>query len=87
MTNQKIEQLLTKLANEVEKVQLDEVTIRRIREFESQVEPYLGAKIDTNTKHTLIDQAKQLEIEFAQRHPVAEGILRELVDTLGKMGI
>ncbi len=87
MTNKNIEQLIIQLSQEVDKAQLDDTTIKKLREFERHIEPYISAGIDNNNKHTLIDQAKQLEIEFAQRYPIAEGTLREIIDTLGKMGI
>lgn len=38
-------------------------------------------------RQTLLEQVQSLEVEFAQNHPRIEGIIRELIDTLSKMGI
>lgn len=58
-----------------------------------------GETIDPETRELLrrlnddvdvasaLDRAKQLESQFAAKHPVAERIARELVDTIAKMGI
>ena len=31
--------------------------------------------------------ARAAEVEFANRHPVAEGFVRQLIDTLSRMGV
>lgn len=36
---------------------------------------------------SLMDQLNLLETEFANEHPVAEGIIREIISILGRMGI
>lgn len=87
MSNQKIEQLIEKLSNEVQHAELDDSTIAQLRAFERGIEPYLNNNTDNNTNSSLLDQAKALEVEFAQRHPVAEGIIQEIIDSLSKMGI
>jgi hypothetical protein len=58
-----------------------------------------GETIDPETRELLrrlnddvdvasaLDRAKRLESQFAAKHPVAERIARELVDTIAKMGI
>ncbi len=34
-----------------------------------------------------LTQAEELEIRFAAEHPRAEGLIREIIDILGKMGV
>lgn len=88
MSNAKIEKLLESLRVEVVNSELDEETTDHLRKFEKEIEPFLAAG-DKNSSEfdTILDKAKKLEINFAQRHPTAEGIMREIVDTLVNMGI
>jgi hypothetical protein len=35
----------------------------------------------------LIERAEALEVKFAAKHPEVEGVLREVIDALARMGI
>jgi len=96
MSQSDINQLLDALLREVKSSPPDDATIRQLREFESALEPYLTAYPDNtdtqpgesdDTGESLLDKANRLEVAFAQRHPVAEGITREIINTLSRMGI
>jgi len=67
--------------------ELDSTTIGRLRSFEVAIKPYLGNEASPQSDKTLLDKANELEVDFAQRHPRAEGIMREIIDTLSRMGI
>ncbi len=51
--------------------------INRLVESESSSEEF----------DSVMDQAKSVETRFAVNHPVAERFLREIIDTLAKVGI
>lgn len=86
MTIDRIEVLVKSLKTETSSVELDSQTTIRLTEFESAMAPYLENEA-TEPNDSLLDKAKKLEIDFAQEHPTAEGIMQEIVATLGKMGI
>ena len=86
MTINRIEALLESLKAEIKKGHIDQQTSQLLTEFETEISPYLDNKI-TEPHESLLDKAKKLEVDFAQQHPTAEGIMQEIVANLGKMGI
>jgi len=87
MSKQNIKQLIDALVTEVKSSELDSATIGQLRNFEQAIEPYLAQDESGHSDSTILDKANELEIAFAQKHPTAEGIVREIIDTLSRMGI
>jgi len=87
MSNEKIESLIESLLAEVQLSPLDTTTRSQLREFEIALEPWLNDAVSAAPDDTLVDKANQLEVAFAQEHPVAEGIMREIIESLSRMGI
>lgn len=87
MSNKDIENLIKSLLTEVQSSPLDSATRDQLRDFETALEPYLYDAVSVGKEETILDKANQLEVAFAQRHPVAEGIMREIIDSLSRMGI
>jgi hypothetical protein len=46
-----------------------------------------GALENDADVNALVDRAKELEAEFATKHPAAERFMREVIDALVRMGI
>lgn len=87
MTNERIHYLVNQLTDELQTENLNKETVDRLLQFEGELEQYINKPISGNQNISLIDQAKRLEIDFAQKHPLAEGVLQELISTLSKMGV
>lgn len=87
MSNEKIGNLIESLLTEVQSSPLDTTTRNQLRQFESAIEPWLDDAVSIGPDDSILDKANQLEVAFAQEHPVAEGIMREIIDLLSKMGI
>jgi len=87
MSNEKIQQLISPLMREVEPSELDAETVNHLREFEREIETCLNSAESGHVNHSLLERATELQIAFAQRHPVAEGIVREIIDILVRIGV
>lgn len=77
MKSERIQQLISELNKELRAGEsLDPDTRELLRQLNEDVETAPA-----------LDRAKQLESQFAAKHPVAARIARELADTIAKMGI
>ncbi len=86
MNQEKIRSLLAQLQKELkEGDKLDQETIALLKQLDSSVDAMIESAENDNAP--VMDDAIALEARFAATHPVAERVLRELIDTLGKMGI
>lgn len=47
----------------------------------------IHSKIEEGTLDSALDRARQLDADFAARHPQLERLARMVLDSLGKMGI
>jgi len=66
---------------------VDPDTLRQVRELDEEVNRLLESGTSGEEFDNVVDQAKAVETRFAVDHPVAERFLREIVDTLSKVGI
>jgi len=83
--NARIKELLAELQQALaETDDLDEETLALARELEQNMEDLIGKSEPLAPE---MESAIALEAQFAARHPVAEGIMRELIAALGRMGI
>lgn len=86
MNQVKIRSLLAQLQKELDDgATLDNETIALLRKLDKNVDAMIES--DEGDNAPVMDDAIALEARFAASHPVAERVLRELIDTLGKMGI
>lgn len=86
MNQVKIRSLLAQLQKELDDgATLDNETIALLRKLDKNVDAMIESAEGDNAP--VMDDAIALEARFAASHPVAERVLRELIDTLGKMGI
>lgn len=78
------------LANELQQVlsqtsDVDEETLALVKKLDTDIDQFIEAKEDVNSP--LLDDAIALEARFSVSHPMIERICREMVETLGRMGI
>ena len=82
--NERIRALLTRLRQELEATEVDPQTLAEMHKLDTDLHALLHANSATAG---LLARAKAAEAQFAARHRVAEGVLRELVDTLARIGV
>ena len=87
MSNEKIQALLAKLHDEVRRTKLDADTRSSLQDLDSDIHDLLESSEPEPTIGAVLDRAKQLEAEFAVSHPTAERFMREVIDTLAKIGV
>jgi hypothetical protein len=87
MTNDKIRKLLAELHDEVQKSGVDADTRSSLQDLDSDIQDLLSSSTPEQKTTLILERAKLLEAEFAISHPTAERFLRELLDTLAKIGV
>jgi hypothetical protein len=86
MSQEKIKALLQELQQELsETTQVDADTLALVKQLDSDIDQWLEAAEDVNSP--VMEDAIALEARFAANHPVAERLIREVIDTLGRIGI
>ena len=88
MTDQKLTELLNNLHETLENTErVDPETLALVRELDAQIHRLTETNAQAGDVEGVLDQAKSMETRFAVDHPVAESFLREIIDTLSKIGI
>lgn len=87
MSNEKINILLSKLRNEIDDTAIDGETLASLKAFEEEITNLLDENVEYSDTQATLNGAQKLETSFAARHPTAEGVIREIIDVLGKMGV
>jgi hypothetical protein len=87
MSNEKIRELLAKLHDEVQKTEVDADTRSSLQELDSDIHDLLDSATPTQKLSSVTERAKLLEAEFAISHPAVERFMREVIDTLAKIGV
>lgn len=86
MSQEKIKGLLQQLQQELSATtEADAETLALVKQLDSDIDQWLEAAEDVNSP--VMDDAIALEARFAANHPVAERLIREVIDTLGRIGI
>lgn len=87
MSETRIKELLQELLAELESAEgVDPETLATARQLEASIEDVVNPEVDTS-ENTVLDDAIALEASFAASHPVAEKIIRELINSLSRIGI
>ncbi len=87
MSEQRIKELMSELVSELEKTEsISEETVSVARKLESDIHDFVNPATETS-ENTILDDAIALEASFAARHPVAEKAIRELINSLSRIGI
>jgi hypothetical protein len=88
MNETNLKELLARLHRELEQTDsVDPDTLEQVRELDEEVNRLLDSDSSGVEVSNVVDQAKAVETRFAVDHPVAERFLREIVETLSKVGI
>lgn len=78
---------MAELISEIQKIDsVDEETMQVARKLESDIDDLVNPAVDT-ADYNVLDDAIALEASFAIEHPIAERIVRELINTLSRLGI
>jgi hypothetical protein len=85
MSSQRIRELLKQLRDELESTPVDPETLSLMRELDADIHDTLAAS--PGAADGLLDRARAVEVRFAVEHGVAERLLREIIDTLAKIGV
>ncbi|MDA1370753.1 MAG: DUF4404 family protein [Proteobacteria bacterium] len=87
MSEDRIKQLIGELVSELEQTEsIGDDTLNVVRQLESDIQDYTNPEVDTD-ENTILDDAIALEASFAASHPTAEKIIRELINSLSRIGI
>ncbi|MBQ15069.1 MAG: hypothetical protein CMQ17_11825 [Gammaproteobacteria bacterium] len=87
VSEKRIRELLQELAQEVKETPgIDGEVLGLVKQLETGVQDMIDPVLSTED-NTVLDDAIALEALFATNHPVMEKIIRELVNTLSKIGI
>jgi len=87
MSESRVSQLMRELVAEIESTpSLNKDVLSSAKKLEAGINDFVDPDIDT-AENTLLDDAIALEASFEATHPVAAKIIRELVDSLSKIGI
>ena len=97
MANEKVLKLLARLRSELQQIDpVDTSALDMLKSLETSIHQQ---QQQTNTSQNeapplsehqdkpFIEQLEELEVSFATEHPLIEQTLREIINTLGKMGI
>jgi hypothetical protein len=87
MSNEKIRELLARLQDEVQDTELDADTRSSLRDLDADIHELLDSATSEQKISSVTERAKLLEAQFAISHPTAERFIREVIDTLAKIGV
>ena len=86
MSLEKVKELLHELQQELKNTaEVDEDTRKQIDEIDDYIHQMLNA--DNFHERDIYDAIIDKEYEFVAEHPIASGIIRQIVDILSKAGI
>lgn len=87
MNEEKVKKLLNELLEEIGQGENpDEELLGSAQQLQSDIDSLLNPDIDSS-ENTVMDDMIALEAQFATNYPVAEKIVRELVNSLSRIGI
>ncbi len=87
MNEERVKLLLKELLEEInQSEEQDEELLASAKRLESDIDALLNPDVDSSD-NTVMDDMIALEAQFATNYPVAEKIVRELVNSLSRIGI
>ncbi len=86
MSENNVKNLLIQLQKALaEGAAVDDETLAMAKKLDKEISAFIASAEDVNSP--VLDDAIALEARFAANHPVAERVIRELIDSLGRIGI
>jgi len=89
MSNEQLKDLLSKILAEIHNTEIDAETRSLLQELDTDIHKLLDSQVtgtDADTD-TILGRVQLLETEFASKYPVAERYLKEIVETLARLGV
>jgi len=87
MNQEKVKRLLEELLEEIQQDKdADTELLESAKQLQSDIDSLLNPDVDSEG-NTVMDDMIALEARFASSYPVAEKIVRELVNSLSRIGI
>ena len=87
MSEERLRTLMTELVKELQKTDhADPELIATIKRLQADIDDLVDPDTDSS-ENSVLDDAIALEARFAVNYPVAEKILRELINNLSRIGI
>jgi hypothetical protein len=87
MSKDKIRELLASLRDEVQNTEVDADTRASLQELDTEIHDLLSSPTPESNVTQVLERAKLLETQFAIDHPTIERFMREVIDTLAKIGV
>ena len=88
MGDPNLKQLLSQLNDVLDDTdKVDEETLALVRQLDEEIHRLTETDAAAEELDGVIDHARSMEAEFALEHPVAARFLREIIDTLSRVGI
>ncbi|MFO1435747.1 MAG: DUF4404 family protein [Gammaproteobacteria bacterium] len=88
MSEQALKDLLTRLHGELHTASaLDADTLSLVRKLDTDIKHILASAPAATETESIAKRAAALESRFAVNHPVAEQIIREIINTLARIGV
>lgn len=87
MTSTNVKSLLEKLRAELRSSDVDEETREALQAFDSEIHQLIDESADGSETGVVTERARELESRFAAEHPTAARVVREIMDTLARIGI
>jgi hypothetical protein len=85
MKNERLKELLAAIHQELDGADADAETRSMLESLDEDIHEFLGE--GDSEDGPIVERAKLLEARFATTHPVAERFMREVIDTLVKLGL
>lgn len=88
MADEKLHQLLTQVHEQLQQQDsLDEESQALLQQVLSDVKTASGSDNLDEISQDLTDRIEQQAVQFEQAHPTLAEILRQIMDTLGRIGV
>ncbi len=87
MDKTKLQDLLSQLQQALNDPDVDQETLDLARQLDHGIHQLLDVGNDDNDPDPIMALSRQLEANFAARHPLAQRVLREIGNTLANIGI
>ena len=66
---------------------IDEDTAELVISLDEDIHRLIDPNIENDSMDSIPGLTTSLEARFAAEHPIAEGLIRDIIEALGKMGI
>lgn len=84
MSNERIKDLLAQLREELDQADVDAELQQLMSDLDNDIHSVIENDSDVSA---LVERATGLEANFSVNHPAAARFMREVIDTLARMGV